>query len=46
MGGSLAVRYPDLVVRTDDSGYLEALAEGVVIFDGATGTNLQMRHLV
>lgn len=46
MGGSLAVRYPDRVVRTDDSGYLEALAEGVVIFDGATGTNLQMRHLV
>src|SRR5579862_4627330 len=27
------------------SGYLEALAERVVIFDGATGTNLQMRQL-
>src|SRR5579862_7606819 len=27
------------------SGYLEALAERVVIFDGATGTNLQLRQL-
>ncbi len=27
------------------SGYLEALAAGVVIFDGATGTNLQLRRL-
>jgi 5-methyltetrahydrofolate--homocysteine methyltransferase len=25
--------------------YLEAVAAGVVIFDGATGTNLQLRHL-
>src|ERR1700735_2470127 len=28
-----------------DDPYLAALAERVVIFDGATGTNLQMRHL-
>jgi 5-methyltetrahydrofolate--homocysteine methyltransferase len=25
--------------------YLDAVREGVVIFDGATGTNLQLRHL-
>src|SRR5579884_512388 len=27
------------------AGYLEALGERVVIFDGATGTNLQLRQL-
>jgi 5-methyltetrahydrofolate--homocysteine methyltransferase len=27
------------------SGYLDALASGVLIFDGATGTNLQRRNL-
>jgi 5-methyltetrahydrofolate--homocysteine methyltransferase len=27
------------------SSYLEALAERVIVFDGATGTNLQLRHL-
>src|ERR1700756_1728995 len=25
--------------------YLDAVREGVVVFDGATGTNLQLRHL-
>src|ERR1700689_348064 len=27
------------------SSYLDAVRERVVIFDGATGTNLQLRHL-
>ncbi len=27
------------------SSYLEAVRSGVVVFDGATGTNLQLRHL-
>ncbi len=33
-------RYPDRV-----SSYLQAVRNRVVIFDGATGTNLQLRHL-
>ncbi|MCU1363716.1 MAG: methionine synthase [Acidimicrobiaceae bacterium] len=28
-----------------DDAYLQALSERVLIFDGATGTNLQLRHL-
>jgi 5-methyltetrahydrofolate--homocysteine methyltransferase len=28
-----------------DDPYLKALTEGVIIFDGATGTNLQLQHL-
>jgi 5-methyltetrahydrofolate--homocysteine methyltransferase len=27
------------------SGYLDAVRKGVVVYDGATGTNLQLRHL-
>jgi 5-methyltetrahydrofolate--homocysteine methyltransferase len=30
---------------TPHSDYLDALRERVVVFDGATGTNLQLRHL-
>jgi 5-methyltetrahydrofolate--homocysteine methyltransferase len=37
-------RLPYARPGTDDP-YLKALSEHVVIFDGATGTNLQLRHL-
>ncbi|MDE3007831.1 MAG: methionine synthase [Acidobacteriota bacterium] len=39
-----AVRPPFARPPADDP-YLRALREGVVIFDGATGTNLQLQHL-
>ena len=38
-GAPAARRYPE------DKSYLEAVRERVVIFDGATGTNLQLRDL-
>jgi 5-methyltetrahydrofolate--homocysteine methyltransferase len=36
---------PPYVRPGNDDPYLQALAERVIIFDGATGTNLQLRHL-
>ncbi len=34
-----------LRMRSEDSPYLEAIEHGLVVFDGATGTNLQLREL-
>jgi len=34
-----------LRLRPDDAPYLEALSHGLVVFDGATGTNLQLADL-
>ena len=34
-----------LRMRTEDSTYLEAVDRGLVVFDGATGTNLQLADL-
>src|SRR5271169_4786443 len=39
-----ALRLPYAPPGLDDP-YLKALSERVLIFDGATGTNLQLRHL-
>src|SRR5205814_7781364 len=36
-------RRPGPVALSSMSSYVEAVRDGVVIFDGATGTNLQMR---
>jgi 5-methyltetrahydrofolate--homocysteine methyltransferase len=34
-----------LRLRPDDDGYLQAIDRGIIIFDGATGTNLQLANL-
>ena len=37
--------HESLRMRADDASYLLALEHGVVVFDGATGTNLQLAEL-